>query len=88
MIMLFIKSKEKSYDLPYHNWLCSAKICEETLKKIQSILIDDSNIREWENRLDRCNRCYIDKKNTSTLNRLTRWTISAEVNFYKKYYKK
>jgi len=88
MIMLFIKSKEKSYDLPYHNWLCSAEICEETLKKIQKVFINESNIREWENKLEQCNECFLNKKHSSNLNRLTRWTISSEIHSYKSVRKK
>ena len=79
-------TKEK---LNNHKWLCKAKICLNTLKQLEKELnetyywdLTSENIWKWEKQLKQCNKCYLDKKNHSALNSLTRNEISAQVHFY------
>jgi len=74
---------EKKEMLDNHKWLCSSKICLNTLKELEETFINNDNIWKWERQLRQCNRCYLDKLNHSYLNTTTRWTVSTEVHSYK-----
>ncbi len=75
-------------DLKEHKWLCKAEICLDTLKELEKVMVDYSNIDKWETKLKKCNHCYLEKKNYSYLNTTTRWTVSSEVHHYNSTHKK
>jgi len=70
-------------ELKNHKWLCTPKVCLNTLKELEKTFINSGNIWRWEKQLEQCNSCYLEKKNHSVLNSTTRWTVSTEVHFYK-----
>ena len=77
--MLWFKKKEKiTFD-----WLCSEKQCKNFAKQLQNIFIARDNIHELEKKLEKCNKCYMEKRPLNMIPRQTRNTLSAEIIYYK-----
>jgi len=75
--------KRLKNELKSHKWLCTPKVCLNTLKELEETFINSHNIWKWEAQLKKCNKCYLEKRNHSALNSITRGEISMGVNFYK-----
>ena len=90
MFKLFKKEKIfnniKKKDSEEHKGLCSSEVCLETLKELEKTMVTNWNIWKWKKQLKRCNKCYLEQKNHSYLNAITRGSISSEVIYFNKLY--
>jgi len=77
MLWLWKRKEEISFD-----WLCSEKKCEEFWKELLKIFTSSKNIWKLEKRLERCNKCYLEKEANHTTVKVTRWILSTEVHHY------
>ena len=81
-ILSKLSNKIKHETLEGHKWICSSKVCFETLKELEKTMITNWNVWKLEKQLKKCNKCYLEMKNCSQLSAMTRWTISAEIHYY------
>jgi len=77
----------KHETLKSHKWICSSKICFETLKELEKTIITNENIWKWRKQLEKCNKCYLEMWNYSYLNTITRWEVSTGVHHFESKYK-